>query len=66
MVRTPGEVSPNVNAVIKDGLRDGIRHSAEILDAIRVLERLLDRHGVLIENGEAILGHTGPTIRRCV
>ena len=64
--RTPWAVSANVNTVVENGLGDSISHAAEVLYTVRVLERLLDRHSVLVRYGKAVLGDALPMISRDV
>ena len=53
---TPSVVRPDVNAILGDGGEHGLHVALEVLDPVRVLDRLINRQQVLILDREAVLG----------
>jgi len=55
--QAPSQVSPDIHAILVDRLLQSLQVRLEVLDTVRILEGLLSRETVLVEDSEAILGH---------
>ena len=53
---TPWEICANVDAVVVDGPEQRFRSSAEVVDAIGIVQRFLERLGVFVLDGESVFG----------
>lgn len=63
-MRTPREICLDIHAILDDCSLQRASHAAEVLDPIRVLQRLLYRHAVLIFNRKSILGDAEQPVNR--